>query len=272
MPTVRRPRGVTIPYAVVGDGAGPRMVFAHSLAAAALHAAPIFAPMVKRGWTVVTLDQRGHGAATGPAEADLYTPQAMGDDLLAIMDDVGWDRAWLGGGSMGCAPALTAAAAAPDRVEGLALLAPAFGRAVNVGAPHFARIGAALATGGIEAGTAAWAEWVASKGMPPEAVEQHVSQLRLHDPAAMAVWLPAIGAWTVAAELDALRSFPGPVLAAAWTDDDLHPEALAAEIAGLAPRGRLRLLGADVVAGGPVALFDVLADELAGLVDAEVRR
>jgi len=79
--------------------------------------------------TVVSYDRRGFGE-TPPGDA----PFSHLDDLLAVLDAVAPGRpAWLVGNSTGGALALDAALAAPARVAGLVLLAPAVSGAPEPG-------------------------------------------------------------------------------------------------------------------------------------------
>jgi pimeloyl-ACP methyl ester carboxylesterase len=73
------------------------------------------------GWDVVAYDRRGFGEVP-PADR----PFQHVDDLLAVIDAVSPNLpAWLVGSSMGGGVALDVAIAAPERVAGLVLLAPA---------------------------------------------------------------------------------------------------------------------------------------------------
>jgi pimeloyl-ACP methyl ester carboxylesterase len=115
----------------------------------------------RRGWhqvadrlapqvTVVAYDRRGYGES--PVSAAPFTHAG---DLLAVLDRVGAERAWLVGASAGGGLALDTALLAPDRVAGLVLL----GTAIS-GAPEpdvdpdtqrlYARLDAALATGNLD--------------------------------------------------------------------------------------------------------------------------
>jgi pimeloyl-ACP methyl ester carboxylesterase/predicted glycosyltransferase len=74
---------------------------------------------------VITYDPPGNGRSDRPTD-----PRAYGDDahvayLLAVMDATGVDRAFLGGLCTGAWHALVAAARHPDRVLGVAAIAPA---------------------------------------------------------------------------------------------------------------------------------------------------
>lgn len=63
-------------------------------------------------------DHRGIGMSPGYPT----TRRAMAEDALAVLDDLGWDRAHLVGHSLGGVIALEAADLAPGRVRSLALL------------------------------------------------------------------------------------------------------------------------------------------------------
>lgn len=76
------------------------------------------------GYQVALLDLLGHGRSdkcTDPKEhrADFYA-----DHMLALLDHLGWQQALIGGVSLGCMTALSAAAKAPERVLGLYLEMP----------------------------------------------------------------------------------------------------------------------------------------------------
>lgn len=71
------------------------------------------------GYAVLALDLPGHGASAGPA---LESIEETADWLLRVLDAAKLERATLVGHSMGGLVALAAAAAAPDRVEKLAIL------------------------------------------------------------------------------------------------------------------------------------------------------
>lgn len=264
---MERPDGVRIPYAVWGEGPH-RMVFGHSLTATGLDAEPFVEPLVDAGFAVVGMDLRGHGRCSPVTEPALLTPQAMGGDLLAIMDDLGWDSAWLGGGSMGAAPALCAATAVPERVEGLLLLAPAFGDQPNPSREPFARIARVLDEEGLEAGRSAWREVFLARGLDAGVVEEQAARLGVHDLPSIAAALRTVPGWRLPDEMAAVPGLPMPVAVVAWTDDDIHPLSLARRIATAAPKGALAVLGERDTGGGSNPLFDLaaelVADALAG--------
>jgi pimeloyl-ACP methyl ester carboxylesterase len=235
-------------------GAAKRMLFAHSLIGNGLGAEPFLTPLLDDGWQVVAVDQRGHGSAPPVASAAEAALAEYAADLLAVLDEAGWDTAWLAGGSMGAGTALAAAARAPERVEGLALMAPAFGRTPNAGAAMFGRIAGAFENG-MDAGVAAWRQVLGVTGAPVESLDAHELELRKLDPASLAIILRTVMGWTMDAEFDVLGQLDVPVLVLAWEGDDIHPMAVAEEIAGLAKHGQVHV----VPDGDPFALFRSLA-------------
>jgi len=82
----------------------------------------LLAPLlVGQGCRVVTLDIRGHGDSD--ATFSSYDDVALAGDVLALVDDLG-EPAFLVGNSMGAGACVIAAAEAPAKVRGLALLGP----------------------------------------------------------------------------------------------------------------------------------------------------
>lgn len=99
-------------------GDGPVIVFSHGL----LMDHTMFAPQVdalRDGYRVVTWDERGHGEAEHD-EPWSYWDSA--DDVLALLDHLGVERAVLAGMSQGGFLSLRAALRAPERVRGLVLI------------------------------------------------------------------------------------------------------------------------------------------------------
>jgi 3-oxoadipate enol-lactonase len=69
---------------------------------------------------ILTFDCRGHGRSPRPPGP--YTAQLFARDLAQLFDHVGWDRAAIGGCSMGGNVAQAFAAEYPERVSALALI------------------------------------------------------------------------------------------------------------------------------------------------------
>jgi 3-oxoadipate enol-lactonase/4-carboxymuconolactone decarboxylase len=76
-------------------------------------------PLLTPDFRVIRLDTRGHGASDAPAGD--YSLDLLADDVLAVMDAAGAEKASVCGTSLGGMIAMTMAAQAPGRVEALIL-------------------------------------------------------------------------------------------------------------------------------------------------------
>jgi 3-oxoadipate enol-lactonase len=106
---------MTLSFDVVGDG--PPVLLVH----AAGVDGRMWGPLTERlhdDFTLVVPDLRGHGGTPLPD-----APFSHVDDLRAVLDELGLERAAVVGASLGGQVALALATAAPDRVSALVLLA-----------------------------------------------------------------------------------------------------------------------------------------------------
>lgn len=109
--------GIEINYTDSG-GKGPAVVFSHGF----LMDYTMFDRQVTAlapEYRVITWDQRGHG---GTRAAGAFTYWDSAADVLALLDQLGVERAVLAGMSQGGFLSLRAALAAPDRVRALVLI------------------------------------------------------------------------------------------------------------------------------------------------------
>ncbi|WP_351229390.1 alpha/beta fold hydrolase [Streptomyces sp. NPDC002133] len=107
---------MTLSYDVAGDG--PAVVLLHSSVCDRRMWDAQWQALADAGHRVVRCDFRGFGAT--PAEA--VRPYRDADDVLALLDALGIDRAALVGASFGGRVAVEIAARRPERVTSLALL------------------------------------------------------------------------------------------------------------------------------------------------------
>jgi 3-oxoadipate enol-lactonase len=105
--------GGTFYYEVDGDEANPAIVLIHA-GIANLRMWDPLVPFLTPGHRVVRYDTRGFGHST---TKDVHFSDL--DDLLAMLDETGIDRATLVGASRGGRIAIDAAVERPDRVDGL---------------------------------------------------------------------------------------------------------------------------------------------------------
>ena len=76
------------------------------------------------GWGIVRYDARGHGLSAWIDDPAAQTWDQLGLDMVEVASSVGAKSFVAGGASMGCATAIHAALAAPDRVDALILVIP----------------------------------------------------------------------------------------------------------------------------------------------------
>jgi 3-oxoadipate enol-lactonase len=110
---------VEVDATVDGPEDAPVVVLANSLGAARGMWDPQVPALAER-YRVVTYDMRGHG--TSPAPSGPYTLDDLVDDLVALLDRLGADRAHVAGLSLGGMVGLRLAAREPARVHRLAAL------------------------------------------------------------------------------------------------------------------------------------------------------
>lgn len=111
---------VRIHYEVAGEG--PVLLLLHGMGSHGgqwQHRGYVdrFAPH----FTVVTLDQRGHGESSYPEEVEAYTPARRMTDALAVLDALEVPEAHVFGYSMGGLNAIRLAMEHPERVKSLVL-------------------------------------------------------------------------------------------------------------------------------------------------------
>jgi pimeloyl-ACP methyl ester carboxylesterase len=116
--------GVTLAGEDAGEGTP--VVLLHGLTATRRYVVMGSRALERSGHRVVTYDARGHGASTGAEDPDAYDYDDLVEDLRAVMDDRGIDRAVLVGASMGAHTAVRMALDHPERVAGLVIATPAF--------------------------------------------------------------------------------------------------------------------------------------------------
>lgn len=204
---------------------------------------------------LVLLDLRGTGRSAIPADPASYRCDRLADDVRALQDQLGLDRADVLGHSAGASLAILYAAAHPHRVSSLVLVTPST-RAVGLdisaglrrevislrrGEPWFAEAIAAFeriqADGGSEADWTALApvmygRWDASA----QALEAAHGEQSNQEAAAV---FAGPGAFDPPAVRAALAAFGSPVLLLAGELDATTPPQVAAEFAALFPQARL---------------------------------
>jgi 2-succinyl-6-hydroxy-2,4-cyclohexadiene-1-carboxylate synthase len=107
---------------VAEAGSGEPLMLVHGFTGAKEDFADFLDGFADRGWHVVAPDLRGHGGSEAPEDEEAYSLEAMADDLVALGDELGWDRFDLLGHSMGGMVAQVLALAHPERLRSLVLM------------------------------------------------------------------------------------------------------------------------------------------------------
>ena len=105
-------------------GHGTPLVFQHGLGGDVRQPAGLF--RLPPGVRLLCLDARGHGQTQPLGNPWGLTFNVFGNDLIALLDNLGVERAVVGGISMGAGVALNVAVRYPERVAGLVLSRPAW--------------------------------------------------------------------------------------------------------------------------------------------------
>jgi pimeloyl-ACP methyl ester carboxylesterase len=108
---------------VAEDGAGPPLLLIHGLGGQMRNFSPRLVADLARDHRVIRVDRPGSGYSPRAAKtrADLRTQAQL---MAQLIDEFGLEKPWLVGHSLGGALALTLAAAHPDKIGGLLLIAP----------------------------------------------------------------------------------------------------------------------------------------------------
>lgn len=93
--------------------------------------------LAARGNRVILLDLLGHGGSDKPVRPSAHRMDLYAQQVLALLDELGVDRAAIGGISLGTNVSLLTAAQAPDRVRGLVLEMPVLETAAPAAALTF---------------------------------------------------------------------------------------------------------------------------------------
>lgn len=116
---------------------GPTVVLMHGLLLSAPMNRHLASELARRGNRVVLLDLLGHGESDRPEHASEYRFDVYTEQVLALLDHLGVERAVVGGVSLGANVSLLFAARHPDRVSGLVLEMPVLEWAVPTAALTF---------------------------------------------------------------------------------------------------------------------------------------
>jgi pimeloyl-ACP methyl ester carboxylesterase len=99
---------------------------------------PLARHLAATGSHVVTLDLLGHGRSDRPDDPRVYSMTAFGEQVIALLDELGAEQAVIGGTSLGANVSLEVASFAPERVRGIIAEMPVLDNALEAGILAFA--------------------------------------------------------------------------------------------------------------------------------------
>jgi pimeloyl-ACP methyl ester carboxylesterase len=235
--------GVTLAGEDAGEGTP--VVLLHGLTATRRYVVMGSRALERSGHRVVTYDARAHGASTGAEDPDAYDYDDLVEDLRAVMDDRGIDRAVLVGASMGAHTAVRMALDHPERVAGLVIATPAFDPEEDrdAGLERWDALSEGLRSGGVDGFVEAYGDPQVPEQWKDTIDKVLRQRLGAHEhPDAVADALHAVPrsrpfeSWDELAEL----AVPTVVVASRDDADPGHPYAIGERYAEAIPEAELR--------------------------------
>jgi 3-oxoadipate enol-lactonase len=228
---------VAVSYEMAGPNDGPTVVLAHSVGSTRAMWEPQVPVLADAGFRVISYDARGHGKS--PVPNGPYAMDDLAEDLAALLDTTGTERAHIIGLSMGGMTAMALTARHPERVASLALLCTS----AFLEPAQFWLDRAATAR---SAGTAAMAKVVVARwftaetcSAEPELVAEAVAMVASTPDEGYAACCEAIAAMDLRAGLPAVAV---PTLALAGAEDPATPPEHLAYIADHVPGALLAVI------------------------------
>jgi 3-oxoadipate enol-lactonase len=224
---------VQVHAVVSGRADGPVVVLSNSLGSTHRMWDAQLAALEQR-FRVVRYDTRGHGAS--PVPLGPYGIDDLADDLIALLDRIGVERAHLVGLSLGGMTAMRVAARNPERVDRLAVLCT--GAQLPPASGWTDRAASVRAHGSVAVAAAVVERWFtpAYLAAHPELRARHQAMVAATPAEGYAGCCEAIAALDLR---DDLASITAPTLAIAGADDPATPPVKLQEVADGVKDGRL---------------------------------
>jgi pimeloyl-ACP methyl ester carboxylesterase len=234
--------GVTIAGETAGEG--PDVVLAHGLTATRRYVVMGSKALPRAGYRVTTYDARGHGESSPAGSPEAYEYRDLVDDMAAVLDHLGADRAAIGGASMGAHTAMAFALAWPERVAALVQITPAYDGRPREDSDDLAewdRLADGLASGGVDGFLAAYRPAVDERWRDTVMTVTRQRLERHRHPDAVADALRVVPRSLAFEGLEELEAVEAPALIVASGDaaDPGHPFAVGQAYADRLPHARL---------------------------------
>lgn len=228
-----------------GEGEGPPVVLCHGITATRRYVLHGSRALARAGYRVIAYDARGHGESDpAPAGEGYGYPQLIADLERVVAEQVGGERFFLGGHSMGAHTAVGYALRHPERLAGLAVIGPTYlGEIRPESLDYWDGLAAALEAGGVDGFVDYIGEQQEMDARWRDSVLRFTRErmLRQRHPQALAEALREVPRSRPFGSLEELRSLEVPALVVASHDDadPGHPYAAAAAYAEALPQAEL---------------------------------
>jgi len=199
---------------------------------------PLARDLAGRGNRVITLDLLGHGRSDRPRDMWRYSMPGFGEEVVALMDHLGLDRAVVGGTSLGANVTLEVEARAPERVQGMVVEMPVLDNALLATAVAFTPLLVSLTFGERLMRLVGWAARAIPSDRVPFYVDVGLDALR-QDPAPSGAVLQGLFFGRVAPPRGERRTFSAPALVLGHRRDPIHPFSDAGMLANELANSRL---------------------------------
>lgn len=193
--------------------------------------------LAAHGFRVVLLDLLGHGTSDKPHHATQHRMDRYARQVVALLDDLGVDRAVVGGVSLGANVALHAAVQAPERVLALIVEMPVLEWATPAAAALFVPLLLAVSFARPLFGFfTSLVRRLPRTGI--DLVDSFLGTLSM-EPEEIAAVLHGILVGPVAPEIEARRAITAPTLIIGHENDLIHPFSDAENLADQIAHARL---------------------------------
>ncbi len=221
------------------------MVLLHGLTATRRYVVMGSRALERSQHRVIAYDARGHGRSSPAPDTTAYDYDSLGEDLVAVLDELAVKRAVLAGASMGAHTALWLALNQPGRVAGLVVITPGYDPQTFDDPERLERWDAladGLREGGVEGFISAYGEPRVAPAWRETVLKVIRQRMSQHEhPEGVADALRVVPRARPFGGLEELRHIdvPTAVVASADEPDPEHPQALGAAYAQAIPGARL---------------------------------
>ncbi len=199
---------------------------------------PLAEDLAARGNHVITLDLLGHGRSDRPRDMWRYSMPTYGEQVVALMDHLGIERAAVMGTSLGANAALEVAAHSPERLQGLVIEMPVLDNGLLGSALAFTPLLVALTFGEPVMKVVSRLTRAVPRRLLPHYGNVLLDTVR-QDPGPSGALLQGLFFGRVAPPRSERRTFQTPTLVLGHARDPVHPFSDAGMLAKEMPNARL---------------------------------